>query len=243
MLTYHQKTCDLLGLTPRISTIALRWLNQLEEKHGVTFPAAVREFYSIVGLIDLMPLDAGKTYTPLAELGDMFGIEWHMGKGVKQFVIKREQGDFEGWWYIDLTEKTFDPPVQYMSLHSFNAPSIVFSRFSDMTYFDLMALRWLRYRTIHSLQGLSLPKIGHAKNNLRNHPATIKMSVTGTTTYFSMRNWRVVFDADKKMYAHAVDLRSMDSLLKAFRLFFGTLPTVLDASVAINIHLKESLET
>jgi len=47
-LTYHQRTFDLIGVTPRISSQALFWLDRVEQEQGITLPAALRELYAIV---------------------------------------------------------------------------------------------------------------------------------------------------------------------------------------------------
>ncbi len=47
-LQYHQKTFDLLGITPRISSQASFWLDRIEHEQGITLPGALRELYAVV---------------------------------------------------------------------------------------------------------------------------------------------------------------------------------------------------
>jgi hypothetical protein len=53
-LTYHQKAFDLIGVTPRLSSQAGFWLDQVEREHGVTLAPSLRELYSIVCARDLL---------------------------------------------------------------------------------------------------------------------------------------------------------------------------------------------
>ena len=47
-LTYLLKTFDLIGVTPRVSSQALFWLDRIEIETGIRLPGAVRELMSVV---------------------------------------------------------------------------------------------------------------------------------------------------------------------------------------------------
>jgi hypothetical protein len=53
-LTYHQPVFDLLHLTPQVSERALQRLHELEDRHSLSLPAAVQEWYSLVGAMDIL---------------------------------------------------------------------------------------------------------------------------------------------------------------------------------------------
>ena len=54
LLTYHQKSMEILGLTPQISQLNLELISAFEEEHKLTFPSAIREWYSLENNSELL---------------------------------------------------------------------------------------------------------------------------------------------------------------------------------------------
>ena len=52
--TYHQAPFDLIQKTPRISSQAIKTLDQLERVHTFMLPASVREWYSLEGAVAIL---------------------------------------------------------------------------------------------------------------------------------------------------------------------------------------------
>ncbi|MEO0563055.1 MAG: hypothetical protein AAF125_13185, partial [Chloroflexota bacterium] len=46
-LTYHQRTFDLLGITPRLSEQAAFWLDRIEVERGIQLHTSLRELLAI----------------------------------------------------------------------------------------------------------------------------------------------------------------------------------------------------
>ena len=53
-LKYHQATFDLISIVPTFDSAAAAQLSDIEEKRSFQFPAAVREWYSQTGAVDLL---------------------------------------------------------------------------------------------------------------------------------------------------------------------------------------------
>src|ERR1700742_3074095 len=53
-LHFHRKSFSLLGLDPSISQASIDFITKIEQQNGVTLPAALREWYGIWDIIDLM---------------------------------------------------------------------------------------------------------------------------------------------------------------------------------------------
>ncbi|MFN8372015.1 MAG: hypothetical protein U0694_03945 [Anaerolineae bacterium] len=54
MLRYHQKTLDLLGITPKFSDEAARLLHLFELDLHVTLPVAFKEWYSLANGVEIL---------------------------------------------------------------------------------------------------------------------------------------------------------------------------------------------
>ncbi len=69
-LRYHQEVFNFLNSKPTISSSALQVIEKRETACGITFPLAVKEWYSIEGAIKLFEENTEHYLTPLEELGN-----------------------------------------------------------------------------------------------------------------------------------------------------------------------------
>src|SRR5258708_31688011 len=69
-LHFHQATMDLLGQVPAFSDASLALLERQEQRCGLSFPAAVREWYAIEGAVTLLDRYSNQDpAVPLERLG------------------------------------------------------------------------------------------------------------------------------------------------------------------------------
>jgi hypothetical protein len=70
MLRFHQSACDLLGLAPTVDLDERAALTERERQLGVRLPAALVEWYSLRGAMDILAGATGDRALGAAELGE-----------------------------------------------------------------------------------------------------------------------------------------------------------------------------
>ena len=137
MLKYHQKTFNLLRKKPVISSEAVNLVNQYENKFGIKLPAAVREWYSLDGAVDI--LEKICSIIPISiNISEQKFSNWY-DSGPYDFIsnglllIAREVQGVANW-AIKL-DGTDDPPVL---IEVDTAPNMIWNtyieHFSDFIY-------------------------------------------------------------------------------------------------------------
>lgn len=113
-LKYHREAVELLDHVPAFSKSAADLLQEREEQLGISFPASVREWYSLEGAVQILERYS-KADLPfgIKELGEPFD-DWY-GGGAKDFLSEKmllfmheNQGVCN--WAIRL-DNDADPPV------------------------------------------------------------------------------------------------------------------------------------
>jgi hypothetical protein len=113
-LKYHRDAVALLGRAPASSNSAIDLLRQREDQLGVTFPASVREWYSLEGAVQILEqYSNADSPFEIEKLGEPFD-NWY-GGGPKDFLSEKmllfmheNQGVCN--WAIRL-DNDADPPV------------------------------------------------------------------------------------------------------------------------------------
>ncbi|QEH32281.1 Leucine Rich repeats (2 copies) [Aquisphaera giovannonii] len=107
-LRYHRPTFDLLGEAPKSSKAAAAAVAARERELGISFPASVREWYSLQGVDDLMKKASGLgPFRPIAELGSPREVAHGM-------IGVQDECQGVAAWYICL-DGSDDPPVEVQS--------------------------------------------------------------------------------------------------------------------------------
>ena len=113
-LQYHQATFDLLGREPVFSPEAAALLAQRQEACGVTFPAAITEWYSLDAAVEILAQHSHEDHpVSLAELG-MVDEDWYR-MGRRNFIAEgvlpvMYENQYVCAWAISLDDSD-DPPV------------------------------------------------------------------------------------------------------------------------------------
>lgn len=113
-LQYHNYTFDLLGTTPVVSKPAAVALWQREEALDVTFPPAVREWYSLAGAVEFLAKYSNHDHpVPLEKLGktNIYNDEPDPYNPLERgllHIMTENQGMCYWALYLDGSE---DPPV------------------------------------------------------------------------------------------------------------------------------------
>ena len=103
-LTYHHATFDLMGKKPQVSQRAVEALAKRERALGITFPASLKEFYSLRGASKILEDHSNEDRAVLVdELGDPAEVE----RGVLKI---QDENQGVGAWYVRL-DGSDDPPV------------------------------------------------------------------------------------------------------------------------------------
>lgn len=105
-IRYHKSALKLLQLTP-ISSAAAAALAAREQALGVTFPASVREWYSIEGAVEILAEHSNEDFpVPLDELGDA-------GEAAHGLLKIMDENQGVVTWYVAL-DGSDDPPVDVL---------------------------------------------------------------------------------------------------------------------------------
>jgi hypothetical protein len=88
-LRYHAWTFRLLGREPRVSADAVRTIENWDAQHGLKLPAAVREWYSLEGIEDILAaVCPGHRVIPLAQfLASFARVARHKQNGPPQPLV------------------------------------------------------------------------------------------------------------------------------------------------------------
>lgn len=131
MKVFHQCTYDLLEVQPRRSEAAIELVSELDSRCGGRLPAAVKEWYSLDGAVNILAKKTSDHLVPLEELGKVFD-DWY-GGGRRDFVAEgylvimtENQGVCN--WAVPLNSEEEDPPV-LVEVES--SPNVVWKPFAD----------------------------------------------------------------------------------------------------------------
>jgi len=194
-LTYHQRTFDLIGVTPRISSQALFWLDRVEHEQGIQLPGAVRELYSVVCASELIrqhiPVFIIPLFSSLNGLGVMFQRALH--PDTAQLVVMYDDFKSERFFFVPLQQGD-NPPV-YVSWWQFEAPLMrtTFETFSDLIYLYAWDFRQTRLTGWHTQQHAPLTpqQLDQVQDKLTPYTVTTIPGLE-TTHRFVYRDARVV---------------------------------------------------
>ncbi len=105
-LQYHADALQPPGVTPRLDPDAASWITQAEAASGRRLPAALREWYILVGAEELLTLDDKACgVVPLADLLAEFG--W-VTTVVEFYSPRRVNTGYQAFVALDGSD---DPPV------------------------------------------------------------------------------------------------------------------------------------
>src|SRR5258708_5336050 len=113
-LHFHQATMDLLGQVPAFSDASLALLERQEQRCGLSFPAAVREWYALEGAVALLNRYSNQDpAVSLERLGEELA-EARPATGERSesnpvIVVQRENQSVCRWGV--LLDGSEDPPV------------------------------------------------------------------------------------------------------------------------------------
>lgn len=103
-LKYHQRVFDILGKKPKSSKAAQHEVTRCEQRLGLTFPAALQEWYGLPGAADLLTKYSNNDPAiPVDELGTPDELR-------HQVLKIQEENQGVAAWYIQL-DNSEDPPV------------------------------------------------------------------------------------------------------------------------------------
>jgi hypothetical protein len=150
LLKYHQKSIELLGVTPRISQSQVTLFDSFEEKYRVEIPASLREWYSIENSINLSEKIL-RTHTSI-ELKNTPGIQAKCGYLINDsdpFLIAIEN---QAVWFMAVKPDEGDNPPVYMRYNEPDESWVLHANsFSDW----INALSW-DYTVLSKLSLLTL---------------------------------------------------------------------------------------
>ena len=115
LLKYHQTTFDLLEQDPKLDMGALALLDQCEAAYGFSFPASIREWYSLGGSVEILreysnednPLTLAEIQELAQDRGSFHG--WRDYHGLDVLPIMDENQSV-ALWAVHLNGSD-DPPV------------------------------------------------------------------------------------------------------------------------------------
>jgi hypothetical protein len=128
---FHQRTLDLLNITPQIDPAAVVALDALETLYGKKLPAAVREWYQLQGAPK--HLTGNDNPVPVQELGRQYGKYPHLPDDLLLLVVENQAVCY---WAVKWDE-SHDPPVFTVEENT-HSPELILHRhadsFSDFVY-------------------------------------------------------------------------------------------------------------
>jgi len=113
-MSYHPKTWALFGMTPRQSTVVHTMLDALAREYDVTFPAALREWYTTVNSRDLFFIftaNPPQLTTPLDDLPRQLRAAKQNGHGPYMEVIAPTPHSYGHAYAVNLNDTVPDPLI------------------------------------------------------------------------------------------------------------------------------------
>jgi hypothetical protein len=107
-LTYHQATCDMLGVKPVISEQRVAQFQQRERQLSIRFPAAVMEWFSLVGSETNFGYEDVASFVPPEQLGEATEL-------AQGYLRLTNMLPNEGTWYVRLGTNP-DPKIGFVRM-------------------------------------------------------------------------------------------------------------------------------